>query len=783
MSIPREFLCPITMDLMIDPVIGSDGHTYDRAAITEWFLTKNTSPLTNKPMSKKDLQPNYALRNAIERWSLTNEPVPPTVEPLLIPDTKSFIVTATEHLDKVCLNITTTTNKPMETILIAVLDVSGSMDYDATNNRQTEESNQFSRLDLVKHSMTTLATLLNSEYISIPSSLGIISFSNTATLIMPVTQMDQLGLNKATTAINSLKADGGTNIWDGLRLALLQAQTQINKNPNANIQILLLTDGEPTRDLLPPLGIQSTLKRKLAQINGRVTISTFGFGYNLDIPLLESICIQGNGTYGFIPDCSMVGTVFINWVSKALLTLAHHITIELEDSTTHSLGDIILGKLKTLVLPSYKRLEYVNISYDNGYNGNGYTSNCILDQVQVQESLTNETKDAIYLNRFTTLMEDVKKCEYSGNVNTQALLDFKHEIESDVNKTEFMCDIARDIESEDENEGQILKACSCNKWWQKWGRNHCIAYYYALRLQQCINFKDKALQHFASDAFKSLQEKGIDIFSELPAPIPSVRKMDYFVKQLNSFTSTSFAPNPTVPVSLFTSNTLLNAPNTIAPNPTVPVSLFTSNTNAPNPTVPVSLFTSNTLSTLTNPTADIRTFTFNMGQYVSNTGPCFTGDCKILMADGSVMCVEDLRRGNKVWGDHTVRAVLFTPIKKEVDMVLFDSGLKITPWHPMKLDYDGEWVFPNSCAPKHKIYVDAYYNLLLESGHTVNLNGYTVVTLGHGFTDNDVIKHPYFGTEEVINDLKNHMHWESGFMRMDPLKIMRCSKTGLISKM
>ncbi|NBV88156.1 MAG: hypothetical protein EBR88_01365, partial [Betaproteobacteria bacterium] len=32
MSVPNEFLCPITMMIMRDPVIISDGYSYERAA-------------------------------------------------------------------------------------------------------------------------------------------------------------------------------------------------------------------------------------------------------------------------------------------------------------------------------------------------------------------------------------------------------------------------------------------------------------------------------------------------------------------------------------------------------------------------------------------------------------------------------------------------------------------------------------------------------------------------------------------------------------------------------
>ena len=35
---PAEYLCPITQDVMVDPVSTCDGHTYERAAIERWLL-------------------------------------------------------------------------------------------------------------------------------------------------------------------------------------------------------------------------------------------------------------------------------------------------------------------------------------------------------------------------------------------------------------------------------------------------------------------------------------------------------------------------------------------------------------------------------------------------------------------------------------------------------------------------------------------------------------------------------------------------------------------------
>ena len=47
----NEYVCPITAEIMTDPVCTLEGFTYERAAITEWLRTNDTSPATGKPKS------------------------------------------------------------------------------------------------------------------------------------------------------------------------------------------------------------------------------------------------------------------------------------------------------------------------------------------------------------------------------------------------------------------------------------------------------------------------------------------------------------------------------------------------------------------------------------------------------------------------------------------------------------------------------------------------------------------------------------------------------------
>ncbi|KAJ4947916.1 hypothetical protein JOQ06_009945 [Pogonophryne albipinna] len=68
-GIPDEFLCPITRELMREPVIAADGYSYEREAIESWINTKNrSSPMTNLPLLTTLLTPNHTLKMAIGRW-------------------------------------------------------------------------------------------------------------------------------------------------------------------------------------------------------------------------------------------------------------------------------------------------------------------------------------------------------------------------------------------------------------------------------------------------------------------------------------------------------------------------------------------------------------------------------------------------------------------------------------------------------------------------------------------------------------------------------------------
>ena len=67
-EIPEQYKYPITLELMEDPVITSDGHSYERIEIENWLETQTMSPLTGTLMESTQLIPNIALRQLIQEW-------------------------------------------------------------------------------------------------------------------------------------------------------------------------------------------------------------------------------------------------------------------------------------------------------------------------------------------------------------------------------------------------------------------------------------------------------------------------------------------------------------------------------------------------------------------------------------------------------------------------------------------------------------------------------------------------------------------------------------------
>lgn len=672
MSYPAEFLCPITAELMRDPVIGTDGHTYERSAITAWLNTNAISPLTRDRMFVANLTPNIALRSQIDRLL-------GSASRSSVPKFKDMDVAVKHEVHNNVLHLRVTANeaaKRQPVVLLGILDKSGSMDEEA-GLASDAESLGFTRLDLVKHAVRALVSVLNDE-----DMFGIISFSTTASVDLRPTHMTAAGKRDLYNALDRIKPDGGTNIWEGVRQASLIANEP--QFADSNVVAMLLTDGLPNSN--PPRGIIPTMQTLKKE--NRWTLHAFGFGYNLDSDLLSQIATWGTGIFGFIPDCSMVGTVIINFMATALATASRGSILCIRDGDTTTMldtGAIVHGQSRDFYIP--------------------VTSATV--QVCGQDTSRSTAAPADYgRHLYTNVLANAISHAKAGNLAAATSELAAFEAAQTPSANDAMKAYLRDIRSTKDGEGQIGMA---PQYFQKWGEHYMRSYLSAQRAQQCMNFKDPGLQIYGGDLFHTLQEAGDTAFVTLPAPKPS-----------RKYVSPAAAASYVAPVS--------------------------------------------------------------MASYHNPSGGCFAAHCRVEMANGQKKPIVDLKPGDIVStpsGPAQVIALVSCGSGKRAQPMVQLGDLCITPWHPIVLP-NGKWGFPTDLVPFQDRIISTVYNLVLTSGHVVNVEGYECITLGHGFTE-PIAAHPYFGTDAVIKDLMKQPGWAEGRPVFKNLVATHDADTGLIN--
>lgn len=484
-QIPNEWLCPITLTILRDPVIAADGHSYEKSAIEEWFTRSTRSPKTNEPLINLTLIPNHALRNTINDFFAKNPMAlrsTATVSEAFTDMPVKATISRFEDSSKNYTHVSVSAvgeSKRQPLVLLAIVDNSGSMGERA-EPADAAESYGYTRQDLVGHGLTTLATILGPD-----DMMGIIKFSTSAQVVMRPCKMDDTGKTKVKAAIKTIMPDSQTNIFDGCRLANeLANQPELE---GRHIVAILLTDGFP--NINPPRGIVETL-RNLPSKN-RWTLSTFGFGYNLDSLLLSQLAEWGNGVFGFIPDCTMVGTVLINFLANILSTATRTATLD-------------CGSLKVKVGP---------IQYGQTCNFifNGH-SPVTLNGEEIQVAETDIDRDLDLYSLFHT--HYCKTIERCLEISSSAPLVTFHESFRTLATTNKVKALMSDIS------GQVTMALQ-EAYYKKWGAHYLRSYLHAQLHQMCMNFKDPGLQIYGGDLFHTIQTEGDLAFTTLPPPIPS----------------------------------------------------------------------------------------------------------------------------------------------------------------------------------------------------------------------------------------------------------------------
>eukprot|EP01084_Bolivina_argentea_P127168 224957_1 len=176
---------------------------------------------------------------------------------------------------------------------------------------------------------------------------------------------------------------------------------------------------------------------------------------------------------------------------------------------------------------------------------------------------------------------------------------------------------------------------------------------------------------------------------------------------------------------------------------------------------------------------------------------CFDGYGKVLMNNGTYKLIKDLCIGDKVKtlinGFSKIKCIQISELNRNIEMVhikeIYDdddysNGFWITIEHPILLNknnysnggilktnninlqslgyndinkYNLEWVLPKDINDIELRYQDKVYNFVLENNHTLNVNGFWCITLGHDFKGQG-IEHEFYGNSKAIDSFLRQSH-------------------------
>ncbi|CAL0316095.1 unnamed protein product [Lupinus luteus] len=232
------------------------------------------------------------------------------------------------------IKISQTPRAPVD--LVTVLDISGSM--------------AGTKLALLKRAMGFVIQNLGSN-----DRLSVIAFSSTARRLFPLCRMTESGQQQALQAVNSLVANGGTNIAEGLRKGAKIMEDRKEKNPVASI--ILLSDGQdnytvngsgtnqprPNYQLLLPTSISGR-----DDSGFQVPVHAFGFGTDHDALSMHSISETSGGTFSFIETEAVLQDAFAQCIGGLLSVTVQELQVGIE--CIHQ--DLSLVSLKAGSYPS-----------------------------------------------------------------------------------------------------------------------------------------------------------------------------------------------------------------------------------------------------------------------------------------------------------------------------------------------------------------------------------------------------------------------------------------------
>ena len=216
-----------------------------------------------------------------------------------------------------------------ETRLVLVIDRSGSMGGDPGS-------------DPNKIANAKLGAKLYTDLVSVGDRLGVVSFSDAATVDFPLTAVADETKDAAKAAIDRITSSGATNIGGALRTALNQILAA--GDPACQQVVVLLSNGQQNTGEDP-----STVLPDLR--NAGVIVHTIGLGADADVTTLQNIATQTKGRFFPVPKdpkdlASAYSTLFSESTENGGLITSALIPVMTGSLTSDALIPMMIGELK-----------------------------------------------------------------------------------------------------------------------------------------------------------------------------------------------------------------------------------------------------------------------------------------------------------------------------------------------------------------------------------------------------------------------------------------------------
>ena len=736
--IPQDFYCPISGELMENPISDPSGHTYEEEHILKWLDIKEISPITNAPLTKSELSFNIAMKRSIESIRkdlkkdqlkvasrISDKELSPftcklkdiKINQYLIDD-NLFINIQTPHVD---------IRPPIDIVLC--IDVSHSMFDEASLKGDKNETINYG-ISVLSLTITAAKTILNS--LNENDNISIVTYSSEAKVLFDHLPCSPGNKRLIESGLDLLKPLSTTNMWEGIIHSL--DILRLSSPPKRNKGIILLTDGIP--NVIPPKGHAYMLDKYFKQHNFKCMISCYGFGYNLDSELLLDISNNSGGDgFSFIPDASILGSVFINGITNLLITALYDPLFEINLSNGAVFKDSRRNK-HTININSLKYGKEKNLRFkvdtsqcSKGYNDIVSSSLNIGESVITSDTCISPTNEYMVnqLLRYDVIdiINDSITLLKFNDTSFQEKLD--NIIKNVLRELSFMPDNEYIKNILDDLNGQIKEALNMTRngqledWFSKWGIHYLRSLQDAYNNELCNNFKDKGIINFKGETFNIISDYILDIFENIDPP-----KQDIIKKQISTNIGHASTRSRIVQKS-------------------TPTSRLTS-----------------------------------MGVFYNPGGGCCIASSNVKMYDGSFKCANTIVKGDRVLSydinndkyiETTIECVLRTECLIKMDFIRINN-LTITPYHPIYIDKG--WVFPTNVDGGEKIKHNCkyIYTFITTNRFPLIVDHYIFSTLAHNLVG-EVISHEYFGSNKVIEDLKRFEGYNNGIVDINLSMIHR----------